>query len=330
MAMSCTSVLTSSLASNSASSLASILASNSVSNLAPRHQTRRPLRALFTALLLWALSAVLTAALASGPGEKCKEFLLYGLPGATGELLCRTGFALAHDETTKTPVWVAQRMTPERLVNRVTRTDRFAADPDLPPGKRAELEDYRGSGYDRGHMAPAADMRWSVQAMEESFYLSNMAPQVGPGMNRGVWAEIESTIRRWVSQRGELFIFTGPIVAQANKTAMPNKASSKAVPKAQLTATERVSGAALENKAPAYIGPNAVAVPTHFYKVVFDPVRVEAIAFVVPNAPHANRKIDEFITSVRDIEARTGLDFLNRINPAVQALIEEAVAPALW
>ena len=312
--MSCTSVLTSSFASNSSS------------NLASRYQTRRPLRALFTAFLLWAFSAALTTALASGPGEKCKEFLLYGLPGATGELLCRTGFALAHDATTKTPVWVAQRMTPERLVNRVTRTDRFAADPDLPPGKRAELEDYRGSGYDRGHMAPAADMRWSVQAMEESFYLSNMAPQVGPGMNRGVWAEIESTIRRWVSQRGELFIFTGPIVAQADMKAVPNKA----VPKAELAAQQRVSGAALENKAPAYIGPNAVAVPTHFYKVVFDPIRVEAIAFVVPNAPHANRKIDEFITSVRDIEARTGLDFLNRINPAVQALIEETVAPALW
>ena len=295
--MSCTSVLTSNLAPNSASSLRSSLASNSSSNLASRYQTRRPLRALFTALLLWSFSAALTAALASGPGEKCKEFLLYGLPGATGELLCRTGFALAHDATTKTPVWVAQRMTPERLVNRVTRTDRFAADPDLPPGKRAELEDYRGSGYDRGHMAPAADMRWSVQAMEESFYLSNMAPQVGPGMNRGVWAEIESTIRRWVSQRGELFIFTGPILARPS---------------------------------PEKIGPNAVAVPTHFYKVVFDPVRVETIAFVVPNAPHANRKIEEFITSVRDIEARTGLDFLNRINPAVQALIEEVVAPGLW
>ena len=70
--------------------------------------------------------------------------------------------------------------------------------------------------------------------------------------------------------------------------------------------------------------------PTHFYKVVFDPVRVETIAFVVPNAPHPNRKIDEFITSVRDIEQRTGLDFLNRISPAVQALIEESVAASLW
>lgn len=231
--------------------------------------------------------------------QKCKEFVAYGLPTNKGALLCRTGYALAHDEERKTPLWVAQRMTPERLVNRVSRSDRFVPDPDLPRGKRAELEDYRGSGYDRGHMAPAADMRWSREAMMESFYLSNMAPQVGPGMNRGIWANIESTIRRWVAARGELFIFTGPIFEPQVK---PLQA----------------------------IGPNRVTVPSHFYKIVFDPVRVETIAFVVPNAPHPNRSIDEFITSVRDIESRTGLDFLNRISPAVQNAIEEAVAPALW
>lgn len=259
-----------------------------------------------TASIRWAartlcgvgLLLVIGIAGAQGPAaERCREFLEYGLPAVRGELLCRTGFALSHDEARKAPLWVAQRMTPERLVGRVKRSDRFKPDPDLRPGQRAELEDYRGSGYDRGHMAPAADMRWSAQAMEESFYLSNMAPQIGPGMNRGIWSNIEETIRGWVAKRGELFIYTGPI---------------------------------FQTPQPEVIGPNQVAVPTHFYKIVFDPVRVETIAFVVPNAPHPNRNIDEFITSVRDIETRTGLDFLNRINPAVQALIEEAVASGLW
>lgn len=235
---------------------------------------------------------------AAPPQERCKEFLAYGLPNDQGRLLCRTGFALSHDDAKKSPTWVAQRMTAERLVPKVARSDRFIPDPELPKGQRAELDDYRGSGYDRGHMAPAADMRWSKEAMQESFYLSNMAPQVGPGMNRGVWSEIESTIRRWVASRGELFIYTGPIF---------EKESTRKT-----------------------IGPNQVVVPTHFYKVVFDPIRVETIAFVVPNAPHASRRIEEFITSVRDIEARSGLDFLNRIQPAVQAVIEEAVAPGLW
>lgn len=252
---------------------------------------------LIHTLLLCVLLPAAGLAWSETAAERCREFLEYGLPSDRGALLCRSGYALAHDDEKKAPAWVAQRMTPERLVNRVKRTDRFTADPDLPKGKRAELEDYRGSGYDRGHMAPAADMRWSPQAMAESFYLSNMAPQVGPGMNRGIWSEIESTIRQWVARRGELFIYTGPI---------------------------------FEAIAPAKIGPNQVAVPTHFYKIVFDPVRVETIAFVVPNAPHPDRKIEEFITSVRDIETRTGLNFLNRISPAVQALIEEAVAQALW
>lgn len=247
-------------------------------------------------LLLLALSLG-GSSWAQSTQDRCKEFLEYGLPSERGALLCRSGYALAHDEERKAPSWVAQRMTPDRLVSRVQRSNRFVPDPDLPKGKRAELEDYRGSGYDRGHMAPAADMRWSAQAMEESFYLSNMAPQVGPGMNRGIWSDIESTIRQWVARRGELFIYTGPI---------------------------------FESTSPPKIGPNQVAVPTHFYKIVFDPVRVETIAFVVPNSPHPNRKIEEFITSVRDIEQRTGLDFLNRISPAVQSLIEEAVASALW
>ncbi|MBU3725285.1 MAG: DNA/RNA non-specific endonuclease [Burkholderiaceae bacterium] len=255
------------------------------------------MRRAVAGLLLCALLPVGGLAWSQAAAEKCREFLEYGLPSDRGALLCRSGFALAHDEEKKAPAWVVQRMTPERLINRVKRNDRFVPDPDLPKGARAELEDYRGSGYDRGHMAPAADMRWSAQAMAESFYLSNMAPQVGPGMNRGIWSEIEATIRQWVARRGELFIYTGPI---------------------------------FQTNAPDKIGPNQVAVPTHFYKIVFDPVRVETIAFVVPNAPHPNRRIEEFITSVKDIEMRTGLNFLNRISPAVQALIEEAVAPALW
>ncbi len=247
--------------------------------------------------------AVIVTAVLTLPGyasqSACKEFLEYGIPSQSDALLCRTGFALSHDSATKSPRWVAQRMTPERLVAAVPRSDRFLPDPDLPKGQRAELEDYRASGYDRGHMAPAADMRWSAQAMRESFYLSNMAPQIGAGLNRGIWSELESRIRQWVERRGELFIFTGPVF------------------ETPVTKAQR-------------IGPNAVAVPTHFYKIVFDPVRIETIAFVIPNAAQQGRRLEEFITSVRDIEQRTGLDFLNRITPNVQALIEEAVPAGLW
>ncbi|MEN9772085.1 MAG: hypothetical protein RJA58_728 [Pseudomonadota bacterium] len=261
-------------------------------------QSRRSRSARWSHLLLWIVAAVVALPIYANPSS-CKEFLEYGVPSQSDALLCRTGFALSHDSSTKSPRWVAQRMTPERLIAAVPRSDRFIPDPDLPKGQRAELEDYRASGYDRGHMAPAADMRWSAQAMRESFYLSNMAPQIGTGFNRGIWSDLESRIRQWVERRGELFIFTGPVF--------------------EIPIT----------KAPK-IGPSAVAVPTHFYKIVFDPVRVETIAFVIPNTAHQGRRLEEFITSVRDIEQRTGLDFLNRITPGVQALIEEAVAVGLW
>lgn len=261
-------------------------------------QARDPRSARWSRLLLWIVASVVVLPVYANPST-CKEFLEYGVPSQSDSLLCRTGFALSHDSSTKSPRWVAQRMTPNRLVATVPRSDRFIPDPDLPKGQRAELEDYRASGYDRGHMAPAADMRWSAQAMRESFYLSNMAPQIGAGFNRGIWSDLEARIRQWVERRGELFIFTGPVF----ETSL-NKASK--------------------------IGPNAVAVPTHFYKIVFDPVRVETIAFVIPNTAHQGRRLEEFITSVRDVEQRTGLDFLNRITPGVQALIEEAVAAGLW
>ena len=86
---------------------------------------------------MW-LAVVVVATIAHLPAlardipERCKEFLEYGLPATQGALLCRTGFALAHDEARKAPIWVAQRMTPERLVNRVSRRDRFLPDPELP------------------------------------------------------------------------------------------------------------------------------------------------------------------------------------------------------
>jgi endonuclease G len=107
-------------------------------------------------------------------------------------------------------------LTKKKMEGTLPRSNDFRADPDLPPGERAELQDYRGSGYDRGHMAPAASMKWDARAMSESFLLSNMAPQVGPGFNRGIWATLEDKVRQWTQERGELYVVAGPII-------LPNK-----------------------------------------------------------------------------------------------------------
>ncbi|QWV95374.1 DNA/RNA non-specific endonuclease [Geomonas oryzisoli] len=237
-----------------------------------------------------------TPALA-GPIEDCREFATYGVPGQSGDLLCRKGFLLSHDSQKKTPLWVVERMTRERLQAKLKRANNFRPDAELPKGQRAELSDYRGSGYDRGHMAPAADMAWDEQAMSESFYLSNMVPQAGEGMNRGIWAELEGKVRKWVEKRGELFIYSGPIYPKgAVKT----------------------------------IGRNQVAVPAALYKVILDPARHEALALIMPNQALESDDMPKYLVPVREVERQTGLDFFSTLPKDEQDRIETPVPPALW
>jgi endonuclease G len=221
--------------------------------------------------------------------EGCKEYSKLGLPGTQGELLCRKGFLLAHSAAHKTPIWVIEHLTAEKAAGTIPRYDKFQADPDLDKEERAELSDYKGSVYDRGHMAPAADMKWDMQAMEECFLLSNIVPQVGKGMNQGIWKVLEDKVRNWAITRGELYIFTGPIYEGGIKNV---------------------------------IGENRVAVPSHLYKIAYDPHRTEAIAFIMPNGKLNTKDLPMFIKTIRAVEEKTGLDFLSTLDKQVQDLIE--------
>ena len=103
--------------------------------------------------------------------------------GTGGQILKRKGYTLSYNADYKTPQWVAWELTKKETKGKEGRTDKFLPDPDVR-GAKAYTGDYTKSGYDRGHMAPAADMKWSKQAMEESFYMSNICPQ-NPNLNRG-------------------------------------------------------------------------------------------------------------------------------------------------
>lgn len=232
----------------------------------------------------------------AGPIEECQEFAAYGIPSLSGDLLCRRGFLLAHDPAKKTPVWVAQHLTSHKVKGAAKRSNDFKPDADLEQGKRAELSDYKGSGYDRGHMAPAADMAWDEQAMSESFYLSNMVPQAGVGMNRGIWMELEKKVRRWAQQRGELYVYSGPIYEREPKT----------------------------------IGRNHVAVPRYLFKVVLDPQQKEAIAVIMPNEKLNTGDMPRFLVNVREVEKQTGLDFFSTLPAAEQEKIETVKVQQLW
>jgi endonuclease G len=181
---------------------------------------------------------------------------------------------------------VIERLTPDRFRGPADRDEDgdFKADPDLAPSVRAELEDYRNSGYDRGHMAPAADMKFSVQAMEESFYLSNMSPQTGIGLNRHIWADLERMARDWACDRNDVYVITGPIY---------------------------------EHEPPRKKG--NVSVPTGFYKIAYDPQRRRAIAFVLPNekvdkkGKKSEAVLVKYIASIREVQDLTGLEFFTKV-----------------
>lgn len=211
--------------------------------------------------------------------------------GTDGDLLCREGYVLSHNGAHLTPDWVVERLVPQRFTgpgDRKKLGDPFDFDPDLPLLGRHSAAPTDYPGFDRGHMAPAASMKFSEQAMRESFYMSNMAPQQGIGLNRHIWADLEGITRDWTCERGELYVITGPIYDSAN---------------------------------PARVGAGGVAVPNAFFKAVYDPRPRRFIAFILPN-----RKIDkhgrkswealrDFRVTLTELEDRAGLNLLNGIAP---------------
>ena len=173
---------------------------------------------------------------------ECRDFFAGGVAPAVPKApllreLCYSEFAVLHSGQTKTPVFVAQRLSRSSLQNAQgeKRTNRFFADARLPRAERAELGDYKGSGYARGHMAPAGDMP-NATAMAQSFSLANMVPQ-NQKQNSGAWSKIEQDTRRYVMRaKGDVFVITGPVFGPSSPS----------------------------------IGANQVRVPTHVFKLVYD------------------------------------------------------------
>lgn len=266
------------------------------------------MRALSSILSLLFIAWALPAA---ADGDDCKDMLaVTGAPEYKGSetpdhtILCRAGYVLSYNTQRLTPDWVLEVLNANRFkgtADRTTLRNPFAPDPDLKPGGRSELKDYAASGYDRGHMAPAADMKFSREAMIESFYLSNMAPQVGIGMNRGIWADLERLTRQWVCGHNELIAISGPIYEDASKT----------------------------------VGEDKVAVPTAFYKILYDPERKRIIAFVLPNkavdkaGKSAVEALKQFLVKAGDIEDRVGLTFLDALTPRDRTRLL-GMTPAMW
>lgn len=208
-----------------------------------------------------------------------------------GQRISHVGYTLSYDADYKTPQWVGWTLTAEKAEGTVPREKNFYPDPDVR-GAKAYPKDYTNSGYDRGHMAPAGDMKWSQQAMLESFYLSNVCPQ-NKNLNRGDWKELEELERQWALSEGTVSITAGPIYSKKN---------------------------------PPRIGANKVAVPDGFFKVILVnyPDAPKAYGFIFRNEA-GSHPLSYYQLSVNEVERRTGMNFF----PGLSEEIEEKVPELL-
>ncbi|NUQ23034.1 MAG: DNA/RNA non-specific endonuclease [Saprospiraceae bacterium] len=207
----------------------------------------------------------------------------YYLPtSTTGQLVSRRYYSLSYNEDHEQAEWVAYVLKKEQLdMPWEERSDEFLPDPSVKTGS-ATPDDYRNSGYDRGHLVPAADMAFNKEALQETFYMSNISPQAR-NFNKGVWRELEELTRDWARKNKQLYVVTGPVLSETPKST---------------------------------IGDNEVSVPAAYFKVLLDLTEpeVKAIAFVLPNEI-SYEPLFKFATSVDKVEALTQIDFFPELMP---------------
>lgn len=215
------------------------------------------------------------------------------LPASTtGQVVDHTYYTLSYNEEHEQAEWVAYYLTKGRIKGEVSRTNDYRKDPKVKTGTSANT-DHKGSGYDRGHLAPAASMAFSEKAMRESFYLSNMSPQ-HPALNRGPWRKLEKQVRRWTKKHGPLYVVSGPVLSRVRER----------------------------------IGPNDVSVPQRLYKVILDYNKgrgSKGIAFLLPNKP-VKKELSAYKVPIDKVEAITGIDFFHELPVRIQSSFEREVA----
>ena len=210
-------------------------------------------------------------------------------------IIFHIGYALLYNEEHEQASWVAYELTKEETINKFKRDNHFMKDPAVKTGT-ADDADYAKSGYDRGHLAPAADMGWSEKTMKESFYYSNMSPQK-PGFNRGIWKKLEEKVRDWAIKNQAIYIVTGPILTPGLST----------------------------------IGHNQVSIPKYYYKVILDYTEpdIKGIGFILPNES-SNLPLHSFAVSIDSVEKFSGLDFFPLLPDSIERFVEKSQCFKCW
>lgn len=215
--------------------------------------------------------------------------------GTYDNLISHTYYSLSYSEEHKQAEWVYYKLNSSQLDPTVKRKNNFRKDPKIIKNS-ADLNDYKNSGYDRGHLAPAADMKYNSDSMSESFYLSNVSPQ-SANFNRSIWKKIEEQIRDWSYMYGELIIITGPILQCENF---------------------------------GKIGANRVTIPKWYYKVVIDPDNYKRnLAILIENTASSN-SIKNYVITIDQLEEFSGINFFYRLPDLIEESFESSKNLNLW
>ncbi len=257
---------------------------------------------LFLAALLFIAYIILSNRnnAGSGKGELYELSLELAIPQLAPEVKSQViehlGYTVSYNSRHKNPNWVAYELTAEELQGKESRNGSFIPDP-LASGDQASTKDYTRSGWDRGHLAPAADMAWSKEAMRESFYLSNISPQA-PGLNRGKWKSLEDFTRDNARRYGKLLVVTGPVFKEGDGMGC--------------------------------IGKNKVTVPDAFYKVLLmNDNGLSGIGFYFDNTDSKNR-LQSHAISIDSVESITGIDFFYKLPDNIEEQVERSYSWEKW
>lgn len=226
------------------------------------------------------------------------------------EVVMHSCMALVYDEPHEQAKWVAHIVLPDIVEGRITRSNDFRPDPAVKTGSTDEIDfftkvtkpdgtiEYDGFGYDRGHLAPSADFRWSLKALSESYLYSNMSPQL-PDFNRELWSDLEAKVRGYIFRNpgARLFVVTGPIL-DANPPRIERS-------------------------------PKKVAIPKAFFKVMLDLEHQKAIGFIVPHEV-SDAPLQKFAMPIDEVEQQTGIDFFAKLEDGLEAKVESQKVIMDW
>ncbi|HOE05053.1 MAG TPA: DNA/RNA non-specific endonuclease [Bacteroidales bacterium] len=244
--------------------------------------------------MVWTAFIYFLILFASG-GEQVKH---YEMPetSSVDTVICHTHYCLQYSEPHEQARWVAYEFTINELPLTAERATSFRTDP-LISTISADNDDYAGSGYDKGHLAPSRDMAFDPIAQQESFYLSNVSPQL-PGFNRGIWRGLEFKVRKWVEQYERVFVITGPVL----RDGLP------------------------------YIGENKVSVPEFYFKAVLvcNDTICKTAGFIIPNAEGLGNTYSKYAVSVDSLENLLQLNLFYLLDDDLENISESELDYGFW